>query len=534
MRIRASLVLPLLLVAAPLLAVNITLKTQNYINDPGTTETQTITLRYQVFTGSTNCSSGGGTATTVQHVDSVTGVSFTAGASDSVLLTADPNGNPLFAASEQDGPFVSWGIDFSAGDLSHIQGVGSDNRSVCVSQFNLATHVYFARLYASVQTFDVCGTWKTTWAPGETVTFVVRGGVIFSSEEPMRFLLAGGSPNECTFLPINGDPSNFIHVTSDPWSYTYTLPASDADIPAVCLSSAVGTQHIAGNWRAIVYDSSCGCNRNQENFVIDTNASLPSCPLSCPADITVSNESGVCGAHVSYTAPTGPGTIACSQASGSLFPVGKTTVNCSSSAGPSCSFHVTVNDTQNPTITAPPDVTAAAGASCTASPSLGSPVVADNCGIASVTSNAPSSFPVGTTTVTWTVLDTSGNSATATQHVTVTDSAPPSVSAVTATPSVLWPPNHTMTNVTLAYTASDNCTAPACSVSVSSNEPQNGLGDGDTAPDWQIVDATHVRLRAERAGNGGGRVYTITVTCVDGSGNATNKSTTVTVPVSQK
>ena len=47
--------------------------------------------------------------------------------------------------------------------------------------------------------------------------------------------------------------------------------------------------------------------------------------------------------------------------------------------------------------------------------------------------------------------------------------------------------------------------------------------DGNTAPDWEIVDSHHVRLRAERSGRGNGRVYTITITCTDGSGNSTQQ-----------
>ena len=39
---------------------------------------------------------------------------------------------------------------------------------------------------------------------------------------------------------------------------------------------------------------------------------------------------------------------------------------------------------------------------------LGTPTTADNCGVASVTNNAPAQFPVGTTTVTWTVTDNHG------------------------------------------------------------------------------------------------------------------------------
>jgi hypothetical protein len=61
-----------------------------------------------------------------------------------------------------------------------------------------------------------------------------------------------------------------------------------------------------------------------------------------------------------------------------------------------------------------------------------------------------------------------------------------------------------------------------------------GTGDGGTAPDWLIVNPHHVELRAERAGTGAGRVYTITVACTDGSNNTTTKTVTVFVPKSRK
>ncbi|NBU46508.1 MAG: hypothetical protein EBS34_03515, partial [Flavobacteriales bacterium] len=56
--------------------------------------------------------------------------------------------------------------------------------------------------------------------------------------------------------------------------------------------------------------------------------------------------------------------------------------------------------------------------------SLGTPATGDNCGVASVTNNAPSTFPVGNTTVTWTVTDVNGNTNTATQIVVVTLTQP--------------------------------------------------------------------------------------------------------------
>jgi hypothetical protein len=54
------------------------------------------------------------------------------------------------------------------------------------------------------------------------------------------------------------------------------------------------------------------------------------------------------------------------------------------------------------------------------------------------------------------------------------------------------------------------------------------------APDWQIVDAHHARLRAERAGTGSGRTYTVNATCSDRFGNtAQSSSATVVVPKNQ-
>jgi hypothetical protein len=72
-------------------------------------------------------------------------------------------------------------------------------------------------------------------------------------------------------------------------------------------------------------------------------------------------------------------------------------------------------------------------------------------------------------------------------------------------------------------------------LTVASSEPVNGQGDGDTSPDWQVIDDHHVLLRAERGGkNKDGRTYTITTTCTDESGNATVKTSTVSVPFSLK
>jgi hypothetical protein len=53
---------------------------------------------------------------------------------------------------------------------------------------------------------------------------------------------------------------------------------------------------------------------------------------------------------------------------------------------------------------------------------------------------------------------------------------------------------------------------------------------GLTSPDWEVLDTTRVRLRAERSISGDGRVYTIAVTAVDSAGGTTTRTVTVRVP----
>lgn len=143
------------------------------------------------------------------------------------------------------------------------------------------------------------------------------------------------------------------------------------------------------------------------------------------------------------------------------------------------------------------------------------------------------SLPDGLHTITLTVMDDHGNTASDTVNINIVDTTPPVISNVSATPGVLWSPNHKMVNVTVAYDVADICDPVQdllCSLSVSSNEPVNGTGDGNTSADWSVLDAHHLQLRAERAGNLKDRVYTITITCTDTSNNTTTRTVTVTVP----
>jgi hypothetical protein len=144
-------------------------------------------------------------------------------------------------------------------------------------------------------------------------------------------------------------------------------------------------------------------------------------------------------------------------------------------------------------------------------------------------------FPLGATTVTLTVDDGKGGSAQDTVNITVQDTTPPVISSIIATPNSLWPPNHQLVTVTVSVTTTDTCSPTVTNqiVSVTSNEPDDGLGDGDMPNDIQNINGLTVQLRAERSGKGSGRIYTITVSGTDASGNTATSTVTVTVPKSQ-
>ena len=135
-----------------------------------------------------------------------------------------------------------------------------------------------------------------------------------------------------------------------------------------------------------------------------------------------------------------------------------------------------------------------------------------------------------TATVAGAPFDPVPDNNTATTPITVSNPAPV-ISGAGVDRPVLSPPNHKMVPVTVRYATEDNCGSPVlCGLSVTSNQPTNGSGDGNTPTDWQVVDDHHVNLRAERSGRAGDRIYTIAIRCADPAGSATTSNVRVTVP----
>jgi hypothetical protein len=95
-------------------------------------------------------------------------------------------------------------------------------------------------------------------------------------------------------------------------------------------------------------------------------------------------------------------------------------------------------DSELPVVTAPADITGVeASAPLTPIADIGLASATDNIGVVNLTNDSPGSFPVGTTTVTWTATDAAGNEGTATQLVTVTDTTDPVITLTGADPQTI-------------------------------------------------------------------------------------------------
>jgi hypothetical protein len=159
---------------------------------------------------------------------------------------------------------------------------------------------------------------------------------------------------------------------------------------------------------------------------------------------------------------------------------------------------------------------------------------------------------LGTNIVAVTAADSNGGESSCDSTIIVQDTIPPVITNKTLSPATLWPPNHKMVPIRISVVAQDACCVAAWKiVSVTSNETvvksngknkgnshgngkNNGNGSGNTSPDWIITGDHGLSLRAERAGTGTGRVYTITVQAQDCAGNLSAPATlTVTVPHDQ-
>jgi hypothetical protein len=224
----------------------------------------------------------------------------------------------------------------------------------------------------------------------------------------------------------------------------------------------------------------------------DTGGTLAPNSFTPPPDVTVAANSQCQATGVQLGWPTAATTcgaqLQISNDAPAVYPLGVTTVtwNARDAGGSTrtCTQKVTVVDQTPPTIAAPADLTVPTNEGCAATGvNLGQPTAGDNCSIVSVSNDAPAAFALGVTTVTWTARDGAGNTATATQRITVTDQTRPDIVA----PADLTVPANegcTAVNVNLGQaTAADNC-----HVASLTNDAPAALPVGLNAIVWTAAD----------------------------------------------
>lgn len=278
-------------------------------------------------------------------------------------------------------------------------------------------------------------------------------------------------------------------------------------------------------------------------FTVTVSGLLPQ--IVCPANITVGNALGLCGANVSFAATETIGipasTITYSMAPGSFFNVGTTFVTATATnavGSSSCSFTVTVLDNENPVLTVPQNITHTADAgkcsftfATNAEPEplstpgnspampdpvmIGSATATDNCGtvtISGIRNDAQSldaAYPVGVTIITWSVADSHGHTVTGTQTVTITDDEKPVVNCP-ANQVYCANANGSAIYVIPVLQLADNCGIASTNYVVSGATSRVGAG----------IDASGSFLPG---------ISTVTWTIVDIHGNSSVCSITVTI-----
>ncbi len=246
--------------------------------------------------------------------------------------------------------------------------------------------------------------------------------------------------------------------------------------------------------------------------VADTTAPVIA---GCPANITQAADTGTCGAAVSWTPPTASDNCAVTQftsnfAPGDTFPKGLTTVTYTAKDAAdnsvTCSFTVTVTDTQPPVIVCPGNQTLVADAACSALvPAITPTTLSDNCTSVSFVQSPAAGSPVGLgdTTITLTATDGAALTATCTLTLTVVDQTAPVITSASAAPTCVG-----TGNVTITATATDCGSTPSWSYSLDNATWLPGL----IVPGAELVEGLNtIHVKAtDTAGNSSQTTVSVT------------------------
>jgi hypothetical protein len=461
-------------------------------------------------------------------------VTYSATATDSVNGPVNVTCSP---ASGNTFPFGTTTVDCTAQDLSANVAQGSFHVSVFVTLPPPTLTVPNDFTVEATGPSGAMVTYVASADQGATVVCSTPSGATFPVGLTLVQCTATNMANESSFgsfhvtvadttPPVLSLPADFTVQSPNPIVVNFTATATDlvqVIVPVTCIPAS-GSVFPTGT-TTVNCSASDGLNTANGSFHVTVNT-IPPPTLTLPNDFTVEATSAS-GAVVTYVATANQNaTVTCSPASGATFPLGVTTVQCSATNNvnetTNGSFKVTVVDTTAPALTLPADFFAQAtdstGAPVTYTASANDLVdgpVPIQCSPASGTE-----FLFGTTTVNCSATDAHGNTANGSFHITVQDTIPPQILSITASPDIIWPPNHKMVDVTVTVVTHDLSAVTSQIVSVTSNQSVTG--------NFVITGPLTLQLRADRDGSTD-RDYTIHIVSTDAHGNSSTGTVDVFV-----
>jgi gliding motility-associated-like protein len=270
--------------------------------------------------------------------------------------------------------------------------------------------------------YSVTRTWTATDACGNSSTASQTINVQ-DITAPVISALPAPTTINCPDVPVFA-----VATAIDACGSAFTLTSSDITIPGAC----AGTYSVTRTWTAT---DACGNSSTASQTINVQDITAP--VLTCPLNISVSNDPGVCSAYIVVPQPTVVETCSSyilsnsfnqtANASG-LYPSGITnivwTVTDECGNANTCSMTVTVNDNEAPVIACPVGFTVCSSEQI----DLGTATATDNCDAnPAISNNAPLVFGIGITNVIWTATDLYGNTSSCTQTIEIV--AAPIVSA---------------------------------------------------------------------------------------------------------
>src|SRR5574337_1291662 len=416
--------------------------------------------------------------------------------------------NNIFDNNTQFGSAKFIRTDLSSSDLSGLDLSGLDFDGANFTGSNLAGTKLLGSTFtcSTTPSGQVCVNFNNANLSGADLTgATVNGATFVGTNLSGATLLCTGDPvcsSTDAVAPIVTPPPNQTSPAGNSLGAFVFYPAATATdnvgvVGQVLCSPSSGSQFPIGLTTVICSAHDAAGNIGTASFTVTVQDTTPP-TVTVPSSIT-KEATGASGATVTYTATATDnvgvvGQVLCNPSSGSQFALGTINVSCSAhdAAGNigTASFTVTVKDTTPPTVTVPSSITTPAlGPLTVLLNGLGTPTVSDAVDPhPTVTNNAPSGgFPPGSTTVTWTAVDSSGNVATATQLVTITVLG--DIPTITAPPAVIVEATCPLTTVSLGTPTVSDAVDPH--PTVTNNAPSGGFPIGNSTVIWTATNLAH-------------------------------------------